>query len=151
MYSYISHRHIKTRDRNKIYMWNLYAFARLRVRNVSDSKLAKRLSVQWASRIWQRGHFFYCRICAIDIKKLRPTTEMHKNGDIYMIISPASNKEQNPPKILTTVTDVFGKFYTVVFQTAETCNVHLTTSATVVLWLLCCALTHCVWDSPLSL
>jgi len=46
MYSYISHRHIKTQDWNKIYMWNLYAFARLRVRNVSDSKRVKRLSVQ---------------------------------------------------------------------------------------------------------
>jgi len=46
MHSYISHRHIKTLDWNQIYMWNLYASARLGVRNVSDSKLVKRLSVQ---------------------------------------------------------------------------------------------------------
>lgn len=50
-----------------------------------------------------------------------------------MIMSPASNKEQNPPKILTTLTAVLGKCNTVVFQMVANCNVYFTISATVVL------------------
>lgn len=49
-----------------------------------------------------------------------------------MIIPPASNKQQNPPKIRnTTITAAFGKFYTVEFQTVAACNVYRTTSANV--------------------
>jgi hypothetical protein len=61
---------------------------------------------------------------------------MDKNGNIYDYISrisPASNKEQNPPQILTAVKSVFGKFYTVLFQTVAACNLYLATSAAVVL------------------
>jgi len=48
---------------------------------------------------------------------------MDKDGNIYDYISRFQQKKNPPLKILTTVTAVFGKFYTVEFQRVATCNV----------------------------